>query len=123
MNKSDIKSTKQEVLHMCELLNRYWKNPNELSEDEQKTARGLEKVLEKTAKEHVLTFYRKPQKPGICDECGGRIVKYVQSLFRGRYFYSEPVCDKCNIVYRGEVSPVALGVGDFEKKMKKPFDI
>ena len=123
---TDTKSAKQEILHMCdmcELLNRYRENANELSKDEQKIAREFEQELEKTVREHILTFYRKPKKPGVCDECSGRIVKYAQGLFKGQYFYSEPICERCNTVYRGEISPTILGVGDFEKKMRIHFNI
>ena len=93
-------------------------NINEISEED------LEKCVE-VFKKTMAQLNRKPSVPCVCDDCGGRVVKHVRSLFRGQYHFSQPECEDCGAQYGGaeKFDAIALGVEEFERMMRTPFTI
>ncbi len=61
-----------------------------------------------------------PKVVGICDDCGGRIVRKVQGFYGGEWHYHNPACKKCYKVYRG-VEDAQKDHSDYEKHMNTHY--
>ena len=77
----------------------------------------------KIFEERPEKIYRKPKKAGVCDECGGAIVRRVVSLFRGQYSFDQPACKDCRTSYWGEKNAPKVGVEEFQNRMQTSFTI
>ncbi|MEK7144893.1 MAG: hypothetical protein AAB794_03515 [Patescibacteria group bacterium] len=55
--------------------------------------------------------------------CDGRIVKQVAQLFRGRYDFHTPACERCGRSYRFAKDAVPVGIEEFEAAFNRPCTI
>lgn len=79
--------------------------------------------VEQAIKEAFSKVARKPKVRCVCDDCGGRVVRRVSSLFRGQYHFSLPECESCKATYWGcdQFDSIPLGIEEFEQMMRQPF--
>lgn len=64
-----------------------------------------------------------PASAGRC-HCGGALVKKVNGLYMGRFYYDDPKCRVCGRVYRADTSCTATeGEKDFMKKINTPMNM
>lgn len=52
---------------------------------------------------------------GTCkeDDCGGRVIKKLMSIFHGQRYYTTPECEKCGRIYVFEENATAVGHREF----------
>jgi ssDNA-binding Zn-finger/Zn-ribbon topoisomerase 1 len=50
-----------------------------------------------------------PKVDGICDKCGGRIVKRAIDRSRGGYIFGGPECERCKVRYPGAKNATEVG--------------
>lgn len=79
--------------------------------------------LIKEIQERFSEIYRKPVREGVCDDCGGRIVKHVSGFFRDQCTFSLPECERCQTPYWGAGYAHPFGVEEFIKKLNTPFTL
>ena len=62
--------------------------------------------------------------PGnICKSCNGEVVKKVNALFRGKFYYSFPECNTCGRVYFYASNARAVGEEAFRQILEQPLSI
>ncbi len=66
-----------------------------------------------------------PIKGGWCknEGCSGYVVKQVSSLFRGRYSFHLPACNKCGRIYTNAQNVPEVGIEAFEQMIQRPFTV
>ena len=87
----------------------------EMSSEEQQRFR--EAFLKKFVEDQT------PLPGNICkaEGCGGRIVQKVASLFRGRFSFWPPECEKCGRGYRKAKNVPKVGVQEFIRSLHTPI--
>jgi hypothetical protein len=66
-----------------------------------------------------------PREGNLCssDGCGGGVVEKVTGLFRGRFTYSLPHCEKCGRLYTLAINVKQVGREEFMKLLNEPFTL
>jgi hypothetical protein len=52
--------------------------------------------------EKIMAAWRVPQKPGVCDECGGPVMMPHTGICHPRLSHRLPQCMRCGTVYMGD---------------------
>ncbi len=64
---------------------------------------------ESGAQHAVGISFRIPVNAGVCDDCGGRIVKRAVDFCRGAHIFEPPECEKCKAPYFGVRNAIEVG--------------
>lgn len=66
-----------------------------------------------------------PASDGRCrsEGCGGLVVKKVRGLFREKFSYGPPACEKCGRAYFFAKNVPEVGRDEFIKSMNRPLTI